>query len=166
MEATLRPAVEADLPALTAVYNHYVTHTAITFDLEPFTPGARRSWFEGFGTDPRHRLLVAERAGRVLGYACSGRLRPKAAYDASVETTIYLAPEACGRGLGRRLYGRLLEELAAAGVHRCYGVVTLPNDASLALHHALGYREVGRLHECGRKFDRWWDVAWLEKGLP
>lgn len=166
--ATIRPATLDDLPALTGIYNHYIETTAFTFDLTPFSAEARRPWFDAFAAEGRHRLLVAEDAedaGRLLGYACSGPLRPKAAYDRSVETTIYLQPEACGRGLGPRLYGALLETLVAAEVHRCYGVITVPNPASLRLHERLGFREVGRLTECGHKFGRWWDVVWMELGL-
>lgn len=183
MSEAIREARAEDRAAIVDIYNHYVEHTAITFDLTPFTLTERSGWFETFGLlgdarpvgedtpvdrPRRHRLLVLEDAGvpgGLAGYACSGPLRPKAAYDRSVETTIYLHDRARGRGLGRRLYGALLDALAAADVHRCYGVVTLPNDASMALHAALGFTEVGRLTECGRKFDRWWDVAWMEKGL-
>jgi phosphinothricin acetyltransferase len=179
----VREAQAADRAAIVDVYNHYVEHTAITFDLTPFTVATRAPWFETFGIlgedrpagadapeEPprRHRLLVIEDAtlpGGIGGYACSGPLRPKAAYDRSVETTVYLHPDARGRGLGRTLYGALLDALAASDVHRCYGVITLPNDASMALHARLGFREVGRLTECGRKFDRWWDVVWMERGL-
>jgi phosphinothricin acetyltransferase len=149
----IRAAALADLAAVTAIYNHYVETSAYTFDLHSFTG--------------RHRLLVAEDDdGRLLGYACAGPLRPKAAYDRSVETTIYLHPDARGSGLGPRLYGALLKLLAANDVHRCYAVVTMPNPASIHLHERLGFREVGRLTECGFKFDRWWDVVWMEKGMP
>ncbi|HSG88088.1 MAG TPA: GNAT family N-acetyltransferase [Pseudomonadales bacterium] len=163
----IRAAGPADLAAVTAIYNHYIETSAYTFDLHAFAPEARRPWFEGFRTAGRHRLLVAEGAGGdLLGYACSGPLRPKAAYDRSVETTIYLHPDARGSGLGPRLYGALLDLLAANDVHRCYAVITVPNPVSIRLHERLGFREVGRLTECGFKFDAWWDVVWMEKGLP
>ena len=86
---------------------------------------------------------MAEAGGAVVGVAFSGPYRPKAAYDTSVETTVALAPTSVGRGVGRRLFGALLAELQAAGVHRAYSIVALPNDASVALHHRLGYRTVG-----------------------
>ncbi|MEE4361646.1 MAG: N-acetyltransferase family protein [Pseudomonadales bacterium] len=161
----IREGSAGDLPSLTDLYNHYVVNTAITFDLEPFTVEARSAWFERFGRTPRHRLLVLDDGSSLLGYACSGALRPKAAYDRSVETSIYLDPAHCGQGHGRRLYGALLDLLAEAGVHRCYGVITAPNPASEQLHRSLGFQPIGRMSECGRKFDRWWDVIWMERTL-
>ena len=86
-----RPGRLSDLNDLTRIYNHYVETTHITFDLAPFTVDQRREWFGHYGLTGRHRLLVAEEAGDVLGYATSGRFRDKAAYDPSVETTVYCA---------------------------------------------------------------------------
>lgn len=164
-EARVRLPLAADLPALTALYNHYVVNTPITFDVEPFEVEQRRAWFEHYAPTGRHRLLVAECDGRVAGYATSSAFRPKAAYDPSVETTIYLAPDVTGRGLGTRLYRALFESLASEDVHRAYAGITLPNPASLALHHAFGFRSVGRYDEVGRKLGRFWSVEWLEKKL-
>ena len=101
----------------------------------------------------------------ILGYACSSVFRPKAAYASTVETTIYLAPEARGQGLGRRLYQALFQELESEGLHRACAGVTVPNPASEALHLALGFREAGLFGEVGRKFGRYWDVKWFEKAL-
>ncbi len=161
----IREAMETDLPALTDVYNHYVRETPITFDLEPYTLETRRPWFDGFATAGRHRLLVAEGDGVALGYACSHRFRAKAAYDRSVETTIYLGPEALGQGIGRRLYAALFEVLAGEDVHRALAGVTLPNAASAALHARFGFTSIGVFREVGYKFDRYWDVEWLEKAM-
>lgn len=163
---TIRPAAEADLPALTALYNHYIEHTPITFDTEPWTLQARREWFSHYGTSGRHRLLVAEGAnGEVLGYASSSKFRPKAAYDTSVETSVYVSEAAHGRGVGSALYAALFEILAEEDVHRAVAGVTLPNEKSVALHEKFGFRQVGVMTEVGRKFDQYWDVAWLEKAL-
>jgi len=168
-EAIVRAARAGDLPGIVGIYNHYVRHTAMTFDLEPTSVEARREWLAGFEVEGRHQLLVlAEHAGgheTVIAYAYSSAIRPRAAYDRSVETSIYLHPEAGGRGLGTRLYTELLDRLACTDVHRCYGVITVPNPESIRLHEKLGFVEVGRLTECGRKFDRWWDVVWMEKGM-
>jgi phosphinothricin acetyltransferase len=163
MTDTVRRGGRADLPALTALYNHYIEHTPITFDLVPYTPEARAEWFAPFAERGRYQIFVAEREGRVIGYACSLRFRPKAAYDPSVETSVYLAPDEVGRGLGRRLMERLLDALDGEDVHRLYAGITLPNPASLALHRALGYRDIAVMSEVGRKHERYWDVAWLEK---
>ena len=161
----VRSARAGDLPELTEIYNHYVSHTPITFDTEPFGAEARRGWFEQFGVAGRYRLVVAEEAGRVVGYAGSTRFRAKPAYLTSVETSIYLRTDAQGRGLGRRLYGALFEALRGEPVHRAYAGVTLPNPASLALHRRFGFTEIGTYREVGHKLGRYWDVAWFEKGL-
>ncbi len=113
-----------------------------------------------------HRLLVATDAGAVLGWASSGRLRPRPAYDRSVETSVYLDPSATGRGVGTLLYGSLLAELAREDLHRAFALVALPNDSSDALHRRLGFREAGIWSEAGRKLGCWWDVRWYERPLP
>lgn len=164
-EARVRPAAASDLPALAAIYDHYVEHTVITFDLEPFGADGRRAWLEGFAEHGRHRLLVADEDGLAVGYACSHGFRPKGAYATSVETTIYLAPGHTGSGLGARLYGALFEQLADEDVHRAYAGITLPNPASVALHERFGFERVGLFEQVGRKHDRYWDVAWYEKRL-
>jgi phosphinothricin acetyltransferase len=160
---TVRAGTDDDLPALTAIYNHYVEHTHVTFDLVPCTVEQRAHWLDHYDVSGRHRLLVAADGGRVVGYATSSRFRDKAAYATSVETTVYCDPEAVGRGVGRALYGALFEALAAEDVHRAYAGVALPNDPSLALHRSFGFSDVGTFREVGRKFGRWWDVLWLER---
>jgi phosphinothricin acetyltransferase len=162
---TVRTGRADDLPALTAIYNHYVEHTHVTFDVVPFTVEQRRDWFDHYGSSGPHRLLVATIGPAVLGYATSGPFRAKPAYAPSVETTVYCAPDALGRGIGRLLYDALLAGLAEEDVHRAYAGVALPNDASVALHRAFGFTDVGVFTEVGRKFDRWWDVLWLERQL-
>lgn len=161
----VRPAVPDDLPRLTEIYNHYVTTTPVTFDIAPFTVDQRRPWFDGHPDRGPHRLLVAVECGRVAGYATSSPFKTKAAYATSVEVSVYCAPGATGRGLGRALYTGLFAALAGEDVHRAYAGIALPNDASLRLHHAFGFRDVGVYEEVGRKFGRYWDVAWLEKRL-
>ena len=162
----IRAAIPDDLPRLLEIYNHYVMATPITFDIEVFSIEARRVWFEGFATDGPHRLLVSESDGRVLGYASSGTFRKKPAYARSVETSIYLDVEARGSGIGSGLYARLLGDLKKDdSVHRAYAGVTLPNDASIALHDRLGFERVATFNEVGFKFDRYWDVAWFERAL-
>lgn len=165
-DVTIRPAGREDLPALVTIYNHYVSETAITFDTDPFSVDARRPWFDSFRESSRYRLLVADRQGAVAGYASSSCFKKRKAYDVSVETTIYLDPLAVGSGIGIALYGELLRELVAhPELHRAYGGIALPNDASVALHQKLGFEHVGTYREVGRKFGRYWDVAWYEKDL-
>jgi phosphinothricin acetyltransferase len=185
-EVQVRPGVEADLAALTALYNHYVRETPITFDLEAFTPEERRPWLLSHPEDGPHRLMVAtdadcesgtaarsaslrgggrETGGRILGYATSSPHRPKAAYATSVETSVYVLPDAGRRGVGSRLYDALFKALADEDVHRAYAGITQPNEASTRLHERFGFEYVGTYREVGRKFGRYWDVAWYEKEL-
>ena len=164
-EPPIRHAAPADFRALTDLYNHYVRNTAVTFDIEPFSVEARRPWFEQFAEAGPYRLLIAEDSSGLAGYACSMRFRVKAAYATSVETSVYLAPDRVGEGLGARLYRELFERLCGEDLHRAYAGVTLPNPASLALHRSQGFRSLGVYREVGRKLDRYWDVEWLEKPL-
>lgn len=161
MSLIIRPIEERDLPALTAIYNHYIVNTPVTFDLAPYTLEQRRGWFDTFAPTGRHRCFVAEIDTVAVGWACSGRFRPKQAYDCSVEVSIYLSPERTGRGLGKRLFRTLFSALSQEDVHRAYGLITLPNEASVALHLAMGFTHTGTLDEAGRKFGRFWDVGWF-----
>ncbi|NUS10725.1 MAG: N-acetyltransferase [Streptomyces sp.] len=163
----VRAGVEGDLAALTDIYNHYVRETPITFDIVPITPDERRPWLLSHPEDGPHRLLVAQPAegGPIVGYATSSPFRPKAAYATSVETSIYLAPGAGGRGVGTMLYAALFDALAGEDVHRAYAGVTVPNEASIRIHERFGFRQIGLYQEVGRKFGAYHDVAWLEKRL-
>ncbi|GGB29814.1 phosphinothricin N-acetyltransferase [Flexivirga endophytica] len=161
----VRAGDESDLEELTRIYNHYVVHTPITFDIEPFTTAQRRPWLDAHPVQGPHRLLVAEKDGRLLGYATSSPFRPKPAYATSVETTVYLAPEETGRGVGSILYAALLKTLRAAGVHQAVAGVALPNEASQRLHLRCGFQPVGVFEEIGHKFGRFWDVAWFQQRL-
>lgn len=164
-DIAIRPAVRADLPRLTEIYNHYVVHTPVTFDVEPYTVERRETWFSQFGASGRYRLLVAEENGAVLGYAGTTRFRPKAAYETTVETTIYCDQRAIGKGIGSRLYGALFDALQSEDIRRIVAGYTLPNPASAALHERHGFKRVGVFTENGRKFGRYWDVAWNERPL-
>lgn len=162
---SFRAGAPADLPALTALYNHYIAHSHCTFDVVPYTMETRGPWFARFRPTGAHQLIVATEAERLVGYACSGPLREKDAYATSVEVSVYLVPEETGHGLGRALYQRLFEGLAGEDVHRAYAGVALPNPASEQLHRSLGFTPVGTYHEVGRKFGRYWSVRWYEKPL-
>jgi phosphinothricin acetyltransferase len=162
---TVRDARLADLSRLTEIYNHYVVHTPITFDLDTYTPDERLPWFEQFSTSGRHRLFVAEEDGVVLGYAGSHQFRTRKAYDTTVEVTIYCAHEATGRGIGSALYAALFDAIAHEDLRLAIAGMTMPNDGSRALHTKFGFTPAGLMHEVGRKFNRYWDVAWYEKQL-
>ncbi|MBI5949731.1 MAG: N-acetyltransferase [Chloroflexi bacterium] len=166
MRVRVRPATNDDLPRLTEIYNHYIVTTPATFDIEPFTVEQRREWFTHYDDTGHHRVLVAEAEGQVVGMTWSSAFRPKRAYETTVETSIYCAPEATGIGLGTTLYQALFAALADQGLHRAVAGITLPNDASVRLHERFGFRQLGVFSEVGRKFGRYWDVAWFEKRLP
>ena len=162
-EVQIRPAEPGDLPRLTEIYNYYVVNTPVTFDVEPYTVERRQTWFAQFSGTGRHRLLVAESAGSVVGYAGTARFRPKAAYETTVETTIYCAPEAAGKGIGSKLYQELFAVLKGEDIHRFVAVYALPNAATEALHRRFGFKTVGVFSENGRKFGKYWDVCWVER---
>jgi phosphinothricin acetyltransferase len=109
--------------------------------------------------------MVAVSESVVIGFASSSRFRPKAAYETSIETSVYLAPESVGRGAGSRLYQALFKALEGEDVHRAYAGIALPNPASIGLHERFGFKRVAHFTEQGRKFGRYWDVAWYEKPL-
>jgi phosphinothricin acetyltransferase len=161
----VRPATESDLPVVNDVYNQYVAETHYTFDVEPMTIDERREWFTHYDETGRYRVMVAVSEGIVIGYASSSRFRLKPAYETSIETSVYLAPESLGRGAGSRLYEGLFKALGGEDVHRAYAGIALPNPASIGLHERLGFKRVAHFTEQGRKFGRYWDVAWYEKPL-
>ncbi len=163
-DVKIRNARSGDLPRLLEIYNHYIEQTHITFDTEPSTLEAKEAWFRVFEDVGPHVLLVAESEGVVAGYASSREFWAKAAYSRSVETSIDLAAEATGAGLGTTLYSRLIETLEAEeSVHRAYGGITVPNQASIALHERVGFKQVASFSEVGFKFGRYWDVVWFER---
>ncbi|MFE3269887.1 GNAT family N-acetyltransferase [Streptomyces sp. NPDC059215] len=189
-DVQVRAGTEGDLDSLTEIYNHYVRETPCTFDTVVLTPEERRPWLLSHLQDGPHRLMVATDTdpgpgdagpagagpggagpagagptGRILGYATSSGFRPKPAYATSVEVSVYLAPGAGGRGVGTLLYEALFRALAGEDLHRAYAGVAQPNEASVRLHERFGFRHVGTYREVGRKFGRYWDVAWYEKDL-
>ena len=157
----IRPAAASDLPAIAAIYAAEVHTGFATFDLEPRPSEVWEARFAS--TEAGDHMLVADQGGEVLGYATSSAYRPKAGYRHTRETTIYLAPGSQGLGVGRAMYDELLARLATDGIHLALAGIALPNPASLGLHRACGFEEVGVMREVGRKFDRWIDVVWVQR---
>lgn len=151
--------------AITRIYNHYIVNTHYTFDLKPYNVDERQDWFRQFDDRGPYRLFVASEGEDIIGFAFSSRIRQKAAYDSSIETTIYLDPQHVGDGTGEHLYTGLFDALARERLHRAYAGIALPNKPSVALHERLGFERVGIFHEVGWKFDRYWDVAWYQRAL-
>ena len=159
----VRPATDADLDAVAAIYDHEVRTGYATFATEP---PPRSVWEDKLAsTHPGDHFLVAEVDGAVVGFAYSGPFRDRGAYDRTREVTVYLDHAATGRGLGRLLYDDLLARMQAAGVRTALACIALPNDASEGLHRACGFERQGVLREVGRKLDRWIDVVWWQRML-
>jgi len=164
--AIVRAATLEDLPRLTEIHNYYVLNTHITFDVQPYTPEQRVGWFHDHSDGRRYRMLVADDpASGVAGYACTGRFRTKEAYDTTVEISIGCRPDAVGRGLGTALYQALFEVIGGEDINRIVAGIAQPNPASNALHCRFGFKTVGAFTAVGRKFDKYWDVLWMERPL-
>lgn len=166
-DAQLRPFQWSDIPAITAIYRHYVEASPATFDT---TAPGEAAMAEKFGhlLELGHPLLVAaEKAGdgKVLGYAYASFYRPRPAYRFTCEDSIYLHPDAGGQGLGTLLLGELIARSRAAGFRQMIAVITAGTEASLRLHEKFGFRTVGRHEAVGFKFDRWLDTLHLQLAL-
>ena len=163
-DTTIRPATTADAEAVSRIYNHYVSDTVVTFEEEPLsaaTIDGRMQEVAAAGLP----WLVAEQDGRVAGYAYASPWRSRSAYRFSAEVTVYLDPARLRRGLGSRLYDALFPLLQRRGLHALMGVISLPNQASVALHERFGMQKIGHLAEVGFKFDRWIDVGYWQRLL-
>ena len=164
----IRTAELADAEELLAIYAPYVEQTAITFEYEvPSLEQFRQRMEHILGKYP---YLAAEKDGKILGYAYASAFKERAAYDWAVETSIYVAQDSKRMGVGKRLHTALEQALKEQGIlnmNACIGVPRgedpyLTNN-SQEFHDHLGYRLVGRFYQCGYKFDRWYDMIWMEK---
>lgn len=161
MQASIRAATADDLDRITEIYDSYIVASHVSFDTEPWSARRRKEWWK----DCRGRVLVAEHDGVVVGTTYAAQWRDKQAYAFSVETTVVLTPDAIGSGFGTALLGALLDLLRDEGIHRAYAIIALPNDASVALHEKLGYREIGVLDQVGFKMGRYWSTLLMERAL-
>lgn len=168
----LRPATDADAPAMLGIYAPFVRSTAISFELDPPAPAefARRlrenrehaAWLVCADDSPD-----TTSAGRppIAGYAYGSRFRPRPAYRWSIEVTVYIHPAHHRRGIGLALYTSLLACLRVQGFQTATAGIALPNPASVRLHERLGFTSVGVFHAAGFKFAAWHDVLWMELAL-
>jgi L-amino acid N-acyltransferase len=161
--AQLRAATRADLPAINAIYNHYVLHSTCTYQTVPSTEQEREDWFAAHGE--KHPVIVAELDGVVVGWGSLSKFHQRQAYENSVEDSIYLHHEVQGRGLGTALLAELLRLAKQIGHHTVLGGADASQAASIALHTKLGFEKVSHLKEVGFKFGRWLDVVWMQKML-
>ena len=161
----LRPSTDADLPAITAIYAHAVQHGTGTFELEA-PDAAEMARRRADVLDKGLPWLVAEEAGRVLGYAYANHFRPRRAYRFCLEDSIYLADDARGRGVGRLLLAELMARCEAAGARQMLAVIgDSANGGSIGVHRALGFEHTGVLKASGWKFGRWLDVVLMQRAL-
>lgn len=156
----IRPATTADAQSIAAIYNRHVRDTIVTFEEQPVTDDemARRIT----ETTAEFPWLVSEIDGFVAGYAYASTWKRRSAYRFSAESTIYMAPPFVGRGMASGLYGALIAEMRARGLHCAIAGISLPNPASIALHEKLGFKPIGQLGEVGWKFGQWVDVGYWE----
>ncbi|AXS42089.1 GNAT family N-acetyltransferase [Breoghania sp. L-A4] len=165
MSHSIRPAAPADIPAITAIYAHAVTHGTASFELTPPNETEMRRRFDALMAS-HHPYLVFEDDGVVLGYAYAGPHRPRPAYRWAVESSIYIAPERQGMGIGKALLAALVDEATVRGFRQMIGVVgDSTHAASIRLHEAAGFEVIGTVKNVGRKFDRWLDIVMLQRAL-
>lgn len=160
MTALVRPATSADLPAVRAIYNHYVHTSTCTFQLDPETPAEREAWFAN--RKPAHPVVVAEADGTIVGWASLSPHKERAGYARTVEASVYVHPDHHRRGLGRALLLDLIARARALGHHVMIGGACNEQPGSIALQEALGFERVACFREVGYKFGRWLDVTYLQ----
>ena len=158
-------AREADADALLALRNHYIAHSFATFDEAPLRLAAVRHWIAGFAATGPHRLLVARDGARLLGFCGSQPYRAHPAFARTIETSVYVAPDAARAGTGSALYGRLFADLADVGLHRAVVGIALPNEASIRLHARFGFRPVGVFDEYAHKNGRAISSQWMQRTM-
>lgn len=160
---SIRMAQEKDIPQILAIYAPYILNTTVSFE---YTVPSLEAFTERFRSiTAQFPWLVWEEHGKILGYAYGSLPFQRAAYQWCASSSVYLLPEAQGRGIGRQLYAALEEILTRQGYRKVYAIVTSGNTGSIRFHQALGYRIVAELPECGYKFGKLLGIIWLEKLL-
>ncbi len=161
----VRPAEETDAAAIAAIYEPAVLHGFGTFETVPPDAAwwdARRRDIQGYGPP----FLVAEEAGRVLGFASAGPFRPRPGYRFTAEDSVYVAPDAQGKGVGRVVLAAVVEACEAFGLRQLVAVIgDSENHASINLHRSLGFEHSGVGRSFGFKHGRWVDIVWMQKAL-
>lgn len=156
----IRDVTADDAQQICEIYNHYVLNTIITFEEEPVPVDEMRSRI--VQTIEKLPWIVYENNGQIAGYAYASEWKSRCAYKHSLETTVYLRDGESGNGIGSALYSELLDRLKAQHFHAAIGGISLPNEASIALHEKFGFEKIGQFREVGYKFDKWIDVGYWE----
>jgi L-amino acid N-acyltransferase YncA len=163
-EATLRDVRQNDAEAIAAIYNHYIQTSIATFEEGPVTREDISQRMDGVRSASLP-WLVAERAGRVIGYAYATPWKSRSAYRFSAEASMYIAPGHVGCGTGSALYAELIAAVRERGIHVLIGGISLPNEASVAINEKFGFRKVAHFSEVGFKFGKWIDVGYWQLAL-
>lgn len=156
----IRSATAADLLAINAIYNHYVLHSTCTYQTEPETIEARARWFASHGV--KHPIIVLERNDEIVGWGSLSRFHPRAAYDRTVENSVYVHAEHQRQGVGQAILTDLIERAIHLGHHAIIAGIDAEQEASIALHAKYGFTQAGYLKEVGYKFDRWLHVIYMQ----
>lgn len=159
----IRPVQLSDAETIRAIYQPYVTETAITFEVD--VPTVQEFESRIIKTLTQFPYLVAEVDGKVVGYAYASTYYARAAYDWTTELSIYVTKEARGQGIGSALYTALEEELQARGYLRFLACIAVPNEASISMHEKRGYVQVAHFPKIGYKFNKWHDIVWMQKTI-
>ena len=159
----IRQSERSDLTTITEIYNEAILTTTATFDIEPKSQEDRLQWYKDH--DDRHPILVADLDRQVVGWACLSSWNPRAAYDNTAETSIYVKEEHRGVGIGRKLKGAIIEEARRLGFHTLIAGAAQGSDASLHLNKSFGFEVVGTFRDVGSKFGKRLDVTYLQKLL-
>ncbi len=156
----IRKVNATDAQAIAHIYNHYVLNTTISFETQAVTTAHMQHRITSISA--QYPYLVYEHEGRVVGYCYAHLWKERVAYSQTLETTIYLHPDYCHRGIGKRLMQQLIEQCRAQGFHALIACITGGNEGSIALHQSLGFEQRSCFKEVGHKFGAWLDVVDLE----
>ena len=165
MTHSIRSAEPTDADAIARIYNHYITETVVTFEVDEVSAAEISRRVDAIQSDSFQWLVAQRDDQEIIGYAYAGRWHARCAYRYAAEMTVYLAPGHGGQGIGSSLYETILKTLAATDIHTVIGGIALPNDASVALHEKFGFQQAAHYREVGFKFDRWIDVGYWQRIL-
>ncbi len=158
----IRIANSSDADQISQIYNYYINHSHATFELVPVSSAIMKNRLSTVQTNGLPWLVAEDTSGEIVGYAYASKWKERQAYQHSVEITVYLAHDKFSAGIGTLLYTALFDELKTRSVHAVMGGISLPNDASIALHEKFGMQKVAHFAQVGRKFDNWIDVGYWQ----
>ncbi len=158
----IRSVLAKDAQSIVEIYNHYISETVVTFEVENLTTENMRERIVKIQSDNLPWLVAEDESGKVIGYAYASKWRERFAYRFSVEVTVYLSPNYACKGIGTKLYKALFSVLKLKSVHSIIGGITLPNPASVALHEKFAMKQVAHFKEVGFKFDQWLDTGYWQ----